>query len=130
MPSDLHSDMVTCIVKTLLQGPIQAPCIHSGTPDWRVYCSVQESCLTHVLPSFLPFCCLPQTSVWATPWTALKADFTKGPVKDQVKGFVQMGCPALETGMAPVAAVPKCAGLWNRMLTPVQLAQMAKSPQG
>lgn len=66
-----------------------------------------------------------QTSVWATPWTALKADFTKGPVRDQVKGFVQVGCPALKTGVAPLA-VPKCAGVWNKLLTPLQLGQMAK----
>lgn len=65
----------------------------------------------------------PQTSVWATPWTALKADFTDGPIVNHIQNFRSAGCSALKTGVAGAAA---CPGPWNLPLTPAQMAGYAK----
>nr|CCD17873.1 xyloglucan endotransglucosylase/hydrolase [Micrasterias denticulata] len=68
----------------------------------------------------------PQSSIWATPWTVIKPDFTFGPLKVFTKNFVAQGCPALKTQVMAAAMVPRCAGAWNAQLTPVQLAAYAR----
>ena len=85
-----------------------------------LYCSfipVDSSLQSLVPESIAPV----QASVWATPWTALQADFTKGPISAQMGNYKATGCPAVAT-MVASAAPTQCAGPWNAILMPAQMA--------
>ena len=62
-----------------------------------------------------------QASVWATPWTALQADFTKGPISALYGNYKAAGCPAVALTVASAAPI-QCTGPWNTVLTPAELA--------
>lgn len=59
--------------------------------------------------------------MWATPWTALQADFTKGPVTALYGNYKAAGCPAVALTVSSAAPI-QCAGPWNANLTPAELA--------